>query len=148
MKKKTLIAAGIFLCSGPVCCHEHKPPHGGTLIELGEEFAHVELKLDAGEGKLTAYVLDGEAEYSIRLTQLSLDFEVGFSTTGNVSTATLSLLPVANPLTGETASDTSEYTTTSTTLRGVKRFSGMIEAIKVRGSAFSKVSFRYPEGNE
>ena len=41
-------------------------------MELGGEFAHVELVLDPDAGSLTAYVLDGEAEESVRLKQPSL----------------------------------------------------------------------------
>ncbi len=31
--------------------HEHAAPHGGTLIVLGDEFAHLELVLDPGTGE-------------------------------------------------------------------------------------------------
>jgi hypothetical protein len=41
----------------PAAAHEErKTPHGGALIELGEEEAHVELVHDAATGTLTAYV--------------------------------------------------------------------------------------------
>src|SRR5205085_2013512 len=52
--------------------HEHTAPHHGQLVELGEEFAHVELVLDRKAGRLTAYVLDGEAEQPVRVTQPTL----------------------------------------------------------------------------
>ena len=39
-----------------------KPPHGGVLLEVGEEVAHVEMVHDAKAGKLTLYILDGKAE--------------------------------------------------------------------------------------
>jgi hypothetical protein len=38
--------------------HEHKAPHGGLLVEVGEEFAYIELVLDRTSGTLTAYMLD------------------------------------------------------------------------------------------
>jgi len=38
--------------------HEHKPPHGGAPVVLGDEEYHVELVLDAPAGKLDAYVFD------------------------------------------------------------------------------------------
>ena len=47
--------------------HEHTAPHGGALVGLGKEFAHVELVLEKATGKLTGYVLDGEAEKPVRL---------------------------------------------------------------------------------
>src|ERR1700733_7713499 len=46
--------------------HEHKPPHGGTPVVLGDEVYHVELVLDAATGKLQAFVFDGELENFIR----------------------------------------------------------------------------------
>ena len=46
----------------PTAKHEHHAPHHGALEVLGDEFAHVELVLDEKTGRLTAYVLDGEAE--------------------------------------------------------------------------------------
>ena len=36
--------------------HQHHAPHGGILVELGEEFAQVELVLDPVAGSLTAYM--------------------------------------------------------------------------------------------
>jgi len=39
-----------------------KPPHGGTLVALGAEFAHTELLPDSSTGTLMAQVLDGEAD--------------------------------------------------------------------------------------
>ena len=49
--------------------HEHHAPHKGTLVEFGEEFAHLELVIDAATGRVSAYVLDGEAEKSVRIGQ-------------------------------------------------------------------------------
>jgi hypothetical protein len=39
-----------------------KSPHGGVLLEIGEEVAHIEMVHDAKAGKLTLYILDGKAE--------------------------------------------------------------------------------------
>jgi hypothetical protein len=56
--------------------HEHHAPHDGTLVELGEEFAHLELVLNAQTGTLTVYVLDGEAEQSVRIAQPEIELTV------------------------------------------------------------------------
>lgn len=41
----------------PAAAHEeHKAPHGGAVLELGEEEAHLELIHDAKTGSLTVYV--------------------------------------------------------------------------------------------
>jgi len=127
--------------------HAHHAPHKGTLVELGEEFAHLELVLDRDTGKLTAYALDGEAENSVRLNQPSVDIEVG-PNTNHTTTDTLSLEPVANPLTGETSNDTSEYCLESVDLKGATKFPGLIVRVVIKGAEFKNVAFRFPEGNE
>jgi len=95
----------LFLNLNQASAHEHHPPHNGTLVELGEEFAHVELLLDPATGGLTAFVLDGEAENPVKITQPSLQIKV--KTKGG--STLLKLKPVANALTGETAGETSQY---------------------------------------
>jgi len=141
-----MLGASSVLLLNPsrVWAHEHHPPHHGTLVVLGEEFAHVELLLDPATGGLTAFVLDGEAENPVKITQASLLIKVK---TRNGST-TLKLRPVANALTGETASDTSQYQGSSKKLKGLSKFEGSIVRIKAKGTDFKDVWFLYPEGNE
>jgi len=122
--------------------HEHSAPHGGTLVELGEEFAHLEIVLDAASGKLTAYALDGEAEKAVRLKQP--DIEVAIKTPAEA----IKLGGVANSLTGETASDTSEFSGQSDKLKGAGKFDGVIKTISIKGKQFNNVAFNFPKGNE
>jgi hypothetical protein len=124
--------------------HEHTAPHGGALVELGEEFAHLEIVLAASTGSLTAYVLDGEAEQAVRLAQPGIELVV----MKDGAPVKLTLQPVANELTGERAGDTSQFTVTSPDLRQVARFEGRIQSVNIRGQAFRDVSFRFPEGSE
>src|SRR5438132_6714626 len=49
--------------------HAEKGPHGGALVAIGQDDAHLEIMLDGQTGKLTAYVLDGEAEKAISIKQ-------------------------------------------------------------------------------
>src|SRR5579863_3043491 len=43
--------------------HEHEHgPHGGHLVELGNEEYHAEVAFDKGAAKLTVYVLDSTAK--------------------------------------------------------------------------------------
>ncbi|MCC7140171.1 MAG: hypothetical protein IT460_17250 [Planctomycetes bacterium] len=44
---------------------EHKAPHGGELLELGEHEAHLEIVHDHKGGNMTVYVLDGELKSPI-----------------------------------------------------------------------------------
>jgi hypothetical protein len=127
-----------------VYAHEHKPPHNGVLVECGDEFAHLELLADPDSGKLTAYVLDGEAEEPVRLKQSSIRLELN----ANGKKTSLTLKAVENPLTGEVKGDTSEFSVKSEKLKGVSGFSGMVALIKVKGVTFRNVKFAYPEGNK
>jgi hypothetical protein len=126
----------------PASGHEHHAPHGGTLVELGSEFAHVELVLDAASGTLTAYVLDGEAEESVRVKQPSLKIAIESPEPGGPGAVDhLDLFARADVLTGETVGDTSEFSATSQSLRGRVRIKGSIEDITVKGEEFRGVPF-------
>jgi hypothetical protein len=125
--------------------HEHTAPHGGALVELGDELAHLEIVLTASNGTLTAYALDGEAERPVRLAQPSLEIVV---TKEGAPPLTLALRPVASELTGERAGDTSQFTVTSSELRDLVRFEGRIQTVNIRGQEFRDVAFRFPEGSE
>ena len=132
--------------------HEHTAPHGGTLVVLGEEFAHLELVLDPGAGSLTGYILDGEAENAVRIGQEDIDIKIRDTLPSggesDKSGYALILKPVSNVLTGETAGDTSEFAVQSDRLKGVRKFDAVISAIEIKGRAFRNVGFRFPEGNE
>lgn len=125
--------------------HEHAAPHGGALVELGEEFAHLELVLTASNGTLTAYALDGEAEQAVRLSQPALDIVVMRE---GAPPLVLALRPVSNELTGEHDGATSQFTVTSPELRQLARFEGRIQTVNIRGQEFREVAFRFPEGSE
>lgn len=120
--------------------HEHKAPHGGTLVEIGEEFAHLELVLDQATGQLTAYALDGEAENSVRLPQKEIELTIG--------SATIKLAAVDNPLTGETIGDTSEFRSQPGALKDQSQFTGTIKKIQIKGQSFESVPVNFPQGND
>ena len=116
--------------------HSHTAPHGGTLVEVGEHDYNVELVRDAATGKLTAYVLDGHAENFIRITAPAIQL-VAF--TGGEKRP-LSLRAVANPATGETVGDTSQFEAQADWLKSTSEFPGEIPALEIRGTRFQKVA--------
>ena len=129
--------------------HKHTAPHDGTLVVLGEEFAHLEFVLDTETGKITVYVLDGEAENPIRIEQESIELQiVTKNNDGNTETSTLILKPVSNVLTGEKKGDSSEFSAESDRLKNQDNFQAVISQITVNGVEFKAVEFGYPEGNE
>lgn len=119
--------------------HEHTAPHGGTLVLIGDHFAMIEILWDQASGKVTLYVLDGEAEKPLRCKQEKLTLMVG--------EASHSLQAVANSLTGETVGDSSQFEGTLDSLKGRKEWQGDLLDLEVRGSKFAKLRLDYPKGN-
>jgi hypothetical protein len=117
--------------------HEHAAPHGGLLVELGDEFAHVELVLDRREGALTAYVLDEEAEQPIRLSQPAIDATLDPA----VGVVALSLNPIGSVLTGESSGNTSQFAIRHHALQTNGAIAGRLKRIQVRGREFHDVPF-------
>lgn len=126
--------------------HEHKAPHGGTLVVFGGEFSHLEFVLDAKDGKLTAYALDGEAENAVRVPEKTLELKIKLP--GGKKEFVMKLNAVSNVLTGETPGDTSQFEGQSDLLKGVTSFDGAITTITLKGHVFKNVKFNYPKGNE
>src|SRR5579872_3126525 len=52
--------------------HAEKGPHGGALVAIDQDDAHLEVVLDDETGTLTAYVLDGHAEKAVAIRQKNL----------------------------------------------------------------------------
>lgn len=143
-----LLAAG---CSKPAPSaapapskHQHHPPHGGTPVVLGDEVYHVELVRVAYEGKLQAYLLDGELENFIRSAQPS--FQVDAIVDGQPQV--LIFKAVANPATGETAGDTALFEAQAGWLKTTKDFDGTLQSLTIRGTTFTDVEFNFPLGND
>ena len=113
--------------------HVHAAPHGGDLHVLIEEGAHLELVHDAQTGELTAYVLGAHADTPLRVTQpsLSLGFPEHMGDHGFLLEA------VANPLTGETVGDTSEFHVQDPMLVGLDIQLVVVDEIEVLGQTFT-----------
>jgi hypothetical protein len=124
--------------------HEHKAPHGGTPVELGEEEYHLELLIDPAKGLLSAYVLDGELENFVRLQQESFRI-MAKNPAGDVP---LSFKGVANTATGEKLGDTSLFEAQSDWLKSNSNFDGILEEIMIKGKAYRNVQFNFPKGND
>ncbi|HEX4343076.1 MAG TPA: hypothetical protein VH255_06780 [Verrucomicrobiae bacterium] len=124
--------------------HEHHAPHGGTPVELGDEENHVEFVLDSADGKLQAYILDGELEDFIRIKMPALKL------TAHVSGAeqTLVLRAVANGATGETVGDTSLFETQADWLKTTPQFDAVLDEITVQGKTYTNVTFNFPKGSD
>jgi hypothetical protein len=118
--------------------HLHEAPHGGVLVELGEHFAHLEVVLDASTGGLTIYMLDAEAEQSIRIAQSALSLTLEDPA---LPDQVFTLAPVVSALTGETAGDSSQFAAVIAELQGAARVAGRVREIAVKGQPFHDVTF-------
>jgi hypothetical protein len=127
--------------------HEHHAPHKGSLQVLGEEFSHYELCLDSATGALTVYVLDGEAEHSVRVKQKQLVFKLKARGAAGAPVKVVAKA-VANELTGETVGDTSQFDALVPALKGATAFDGVLLLGQVKGQSFKNLKIKHPEGNE
>lgn len=124
--------------------HAHEAPHGGTLVVLGDELAHVEFVLVSESGELTAYVLDRDAKNGIRLAQPDITLKI----TRGFKEFEVKLTAQAVELTGETVGDTSTYKGQHDELKGATDFEVNMAAIQIKGIDFADTAFPFPEGNE
>lgn len=123
--------------------HAHRAPHGGTLIEIGEHAFNVELVRDAAAGKLTAYILDGHAENFIRIAVPTIEM---VAIVGG-ERRPLTLRAVANPATGETVGNTSQFEANAEWLKSAAEFPGTIKSLDIRGAKFNDVAIYMRKAN-
>lgn len=124
--------------------HEHKPPHGGTPVVLGNEEYHVELVLDAPTGKLEAYVFDGELENFVRVAAPSFDVTAKLPDRSEV----LTFKAIPNNATGEKVGDTSLFETQADWLKSASTFDGVLKELTVKDKSYQNVAFNFPKGND
>jgi len=124
--------------------HEHKPPHGGAPVELGEEEYHVEFVRDAAAGKLQAFVMDGELEFFVRIAAPSL--EVAAQVAGKEET--LAFQPIANNATGESVGNTSLFEAQADWLKTATNFDAVLKESTVRTKTYTNIWFNFPKGSD
>ncbi len=133
---------GTIPSSTPSAGFEPKAPHGGLLVDAGDDFAHIELVFDSTSGNLSAYILDGEAEEVVPLKQPTILVRL-------VKPArTLKLKAVVSPLNGEKPGATSSYTLTDPSLKGLSQLQGALVSVNINGNVFKNLAFQLPANKE
>lgn len=126
--------------------HVHEAPRGGTLIELGDHAANVELLIDAERKVFALYALDAHAENAAKLTQAEVEITILASkqTTKEkpLDDFTIKLTATANENTGEKVGDTSQFQVALDSLKGLTEFDGVIKSITVKGATYNNVKFK------
>ncbi len=123
--------------------HVHTAPHGGTLIEVGDHAYNLELVRDAASGKLTVYILDGHAENFIRIAAPSIELVA----IAGGERRPLTLQAVANPATGETVGNTSQFEAQADWLKNAAEFPGTVSSIDIRGTKFNNIAIYMKRSN-
>lgn len=129
--------------------HHHDPPHGGAMAQLGDHFAHLEVTLNSETGKLTLYILDGEAISGIPISAPHLEVEIIHREGEGEEFEPFVLMAeaIGNPLTGEQPGNTSEFEGRDERLSGLSKFRMRLQTdFELKGQKISGVEFDFPEG--
>ena len=126
--------------------HVHEAPRGGTLVELGDHAANVELLIDAEQKVFALYALDAHAENAAKIAQADVEITVLASKQGTkekpAEDFTIKLAAVANENTGEKIGDTSQFQVGLEALKGLTEFEGVIKTITIKGATYNDVKFK------
>ena len=90
----------------------------------------------AGAHRETAAVRDGHAENFVRIAAKEIEL---VAIVGG-QRRTLALAAVANPATGETVGNTSQFEATADWLKSTAEFPGTVTAVDIRGTVFRNVA--------
>lgn len=109
----------------------HKPPHGGVLIRLGEEVAHLEIIHDASAGMMFVFVLDSEAKKAAVVSEKKLQLVWGDNK--------LDLVEDPDPLDQKFGRPTSRFAQKDDRLKSHAVLGGQIAKVTVNGISFTNV---------
>lgn len=119
----------------PPAHHGHQPLFGGTLVELGEHAANLEVLFDGDAGELTFYLLDAHAERAVKGPQVELPFSV----TAGDRTFELSAQPEVSELAGNSVGASSRFSVRDERLEGLEHLSLRIPEVQLQGLVFRDV---------
>ena len=126
--------------------HVHTAPRGGTLVELGDHAANVELLIDSDRKVFALYALDAHAENAAKIAQADVEITLLSSKLGTkekpAEDFTITLAAVANENTGEKIGDTSQFQVGLDALKGLTQFEGVIKTITIKGATYNDVKFK------
>lgn len=120
--------------------HEHEAPNGGALVELGEEFAHLELVNDTVNNKIICYVLDGDLKTGVKAQQPAIIAQVK----GLDESQNLTFKASVNELASNTAESSSQYETEFKFEKG-KPVTLIIKKIALKGKTFENLEVTLKE---
>ena len=93
---------------------------------------------------MTVYLLDGEAENPLRIAQESIQMAMSPRGATDGEPLRISLPAVANPLTGETVGDSSEFRIEQEMLKDLEELDGVLGSLVIKGTALEGNLLRLP----
>ncbi len=133
--------------------HHHDAPHGGAMVELGDHFGYVELKIyeDDAVKKIVAYILSSHADKPVRIAQPELELTVLAAKAGKPAKEfTLKLKAAVDENAGNKVGDSSQFEAPLDALQGLgekSSFDVVIKSLTIAGKVFTDVKINYPKGN-
>jgi len=126
--------------------HAETGPHGGALVVIGDEAAHVEVTLDAQTGELIAYVYDDEVKKPLWIKQAELTMAITLEGEDKSALPESAVVVLKARETKDGAAH--EFFALVPQLKGAEEFDAVLEAIAIDGTTHKSVNFEYPVGNE
>ncbi len=121
--------------------HANDAQYGGTMNEIGEHVAWVEVLVDNEDATLTVWFWDAHVENPLRLNMN----EIVLKTTIADKDVTLKLEGQADELTGETVGNTQRFLVKDARLKGLESLEATLTKVEAKGSTFHKVAIRWAE---
>ena len=123
--------------------HYHEPPHGGAGVTLGDEDTHIEFLAEPNTGIVYAWFYKPHMSSYLRVEFESFYVMVK-RPNGELK---MKFEAVANPGTGETVGDTSQFVAKADWIEEGKSFDAVLPEITVLGKVYQNMAFNYPKGN-
>lgn len=119
--------------------HSHDPLFGGTLVELGDHFANLEVVYDGEVGAIDLYLLDGHAEKAVKGPQV----QMALTLTEGETTHELVAEPQVSELAGNEVGSSSRFKVVGEELKGLDAFDMVVGRIEIMGSIFENVEYSH-----
>jgi hypothetical protein len=120
--------------------HGHQAPHGGVLVNVENEFCHLEFVLEPGTTRLQMHAM----RFHPREAPVKFFMEkIEATVTIDGAEKTLTFKPTKQD--GVTATDqpTSVYVAEIDWLNDIPTFTGTLTELKIEGKTFTKITFKF-----
>ncbi len=119
--------------------HGHQAPHGGVLVNVGDEFCHLEFVQEPESNRLQLHVMRFHPEMPVKFFMEQIEVSAKVGDEGKV----VIFKPVE--LDGATATDrpTSLYMAEVDWLKNVAGFNGTVKKLAIEGKIFLEIAFQF-----